>query len=423
MANRKLRDDCFFHDKDRIRHHECITLLRERLEAMAGTEEVRLDEALGRIAARPIRAPRNVPLHTNSAVDGYAFSHADYLEQDGRFEISQKIAAGDTKADRLEPGTAARIFTGAVMPKAAETVAMQEDCDVSDDGDFVTIPPGLKSGANCRLAGEDLAEGDAVIEPATLLRPQEIAAIASLGFGSVRVFKPLRVAVLSTGDELVEPGEKIAPGLVFDSNRAMLKSLLEGLPVKITDLGILADDAPAVEAAISSAAQKYDLILTSGGASLGDEDHIVNAIDKLGKRHLWQIAIKPGRPMSFGQVGDCVFMGLPGNPVAAFVCFLLYVRAAITIMAGGTYREPTRYPLPAGFEIKRKKPDRREFLRGWLEQKDGTPVVKKFQRDGSGLISGLRQATGLIELPEEATGVAKGEYVSFLPFSEFGINQ
>jgi molybdopterin molybdotransferase len=192
--------------------------------------------------------------------------------------------------------------------------------------------------------------------------------------------------------------------------------------VTVTDLGILPDDAAIIENAISIAAETNDLILTTGGASRGEEDHVINAIDRLGKRHLWQIAVKPGRPMAFGQIGDCVFVGLPGNPVAAFVCFLLYVRPAITILGGGKLNEPRRFMLPAAFAIPRKKQDRREFLRGWLDTGgSGTVEVHKFARDGSGLITGLRQATGLIELTEEVTSVQKGQPVAFIPFSEFGI--
>jgi molybdopterin molybdotransferase len=194
------------------------------------------------------------------------------------------------------------------------------------------------------------------------------------------------------------------------------------LPVTITDLGILADDAAIIEETISLAAEAHDLILTTGGASRGEEDHVITTIDHLGKRHLWQIAVKPGRPMTFGQIGDCVFMGLPGNPVAAFVCFLLYVRPAITILSGGKWQEPSRFLIRAAFSIPRKKKNRREFLRGWLQADEtGQLAVHKFPRDGSGLITGLRQATGLIELEEELESIEEGEPVAFIPFSEFGI--
>lgn len=422
MAEARLINDCFLHDKDRITHGECVSLILNRLNCVAGTEPIPLERALGRFCSGRFTAPRNVPLHDNSAVDGYAFAHGDYLVSEGSLRVAGRVAAGDTDNADLAAGAAVRIFTGAQMPKGADTVAMQEDCKISGDGKYVSIPAGLKQGANRRLAGEDLAEGDDVISQGCQLAPQDIAALASLGKDTVPVFSKLRIAVVSTGNELVEPGGTIAPGLVFDSNRAMLKALLSTLPVTVTDLGILRDERDLVEKTISTAARDHDLIVTTGGASRGEEDHVVNAIDRLGKRHLWQIAIKPGRPMAFGQIGDCVFVGLPGNPVAAFVCFLLYARPALTLMGGGVWQEPVRIPLPAAFEMPKKKADRREFQRGWLEPDgDGLPHVHKFPRDGSGLISGLRQATGLIELPENVVSVSPGDTVAFIPFSAFGI--
>jgi len=417
MTARKLLNDCFLTDKDRLSHAECLAILTDRLSVVAGIEELPLVETSGRWLAADIIAPRNVPLHDNSAVDGYAFA----APSTGSMPVVTRIAAGDLNSHRVEPGQAARIFTGAPMPEGADTVAMQEDCTVA--GDHVSIPLDLKRGANARRAGEDVAEGSAVLHSTSRLRPQDMAALASFGLPKVKVRAPIRVAILSNGDELLEPGAEIAQGQVYDSNRAMLHALLGTLPCEITDLGILPDNASLIETTLADVAKTHDVILTSGGASRGDEDHIINAIDNLGTRHLWQIAVKPGRPMSFGQIGDCIFLGLPGNPVAAFVCFLLYVRPALTVLGGGSYQEPIRFPVAAGFDVPSKKPGRREFWRGWLEPgPDGRPVAHKFARDGSGLISGLRQATGLIEIPEDVTSVARGELVSFLPFTGFGID-
>ncbi|MDA4844341.1 gephyrin-like molybdotransferase Glp [Hoeflea poritis] len=418
-----LIDDCFLHDKGRMRHDDVVALITSRLGPVVGISSVRLDNLSGRLLAEGVEAPRNVPLHDNSAVDGYAFAHGDYAA-DNTMTIGPRIAAGDRPPAPLAGGAAARIFTGAVMPPNADTVAMQEDCTVSDDGMSVTIPAGLRPGANRRLAGEDVKAGDRLLVPGQRLRPQDIAALASLGKSEIGVFDKLRVAIVSTGNELVEPGSVavLNEGQVFDTNRHMLAALCRDLPVATTDLGILEDDEAAISAALSKAAADHNVILTTGGASRGEEDHIVRTIDRLGKRHLWQIAIKPGRPMSFGQIGDCVFLGLPGNPVAAFVCFLLYCCPALRLLGGGTYREPRRYALPAGFAIKSKKPDRREFQRGWLETDDkGNTVVQKYPRDGSGLISGLRSAGGLIELGEDIRAVKPGDPVNYIPFSEFGI--
>lgn len=418
-----LIDDCFLHDKDRLRHGEVVALIVERLHRIVGTQDVDLDSALGRYLAESITAPRNVPLHDNSAVDGYAFAHADYAGQ-RTLAVGPRIPAGQTDPAALAAGTAARVFTGAVMPPNADCVAMQEDCSLSADGAQVTVPAGLRPGANRRLAGEDVKAGDDLLSPGQRLRPQDIAALASLGRASVKTCRRLKVAIVSTGDELVEPGQSddLAQGQVFDSNRYMIASLCAGLPVELTDIGILSDDEDTIAGALSRAADDHHVILTTGGASRGEEDHIVRIIDRLGKRHLWQIAIKPGRPMTFGQIGNCVFLGLPGNPVAAFVCFLLYCYPAMRILGGGQHKEPQRIPVPAGFAIDRKKPDRREFIRGWLEQDDaGAVVARKFRHDGSGLISGLRSADGLIELDEETVSVKEGEAVTYIPLAQFGI--
>lgn len=424
---RRLLDDCFLHDRDRMRHDEVLALLDERLTRIVASETALLDRAPGRFLATPVVAPRNVPMHDNAAVDGYAFAYADYAHLT-TLGIGPRIAAGDLVPHAIGKGMAARIFTGAVMPEGADTVAMQEDCEIGFDGTTVTIPTGLKPGANRRRAGEDLKAGDAVLEGGTRLRPQDIAAIASLGQASVDVCAPLRVAIISTGNELLDPSDTrpFAAGNVYDSNRAMLKALAASLPVEITDCGIAPDDPARVEALLRQASRENDVILTTGGASRGEEDHMVETLDRIGKRHLWQIAVKPGRPMTLGQIADgardCVVFGLPGNPVAVFVCFLLYVRPALVKLGGGIAALPPRFPLPAGFQIARKKKDRREFLRGWLDTDEhGQTVVRKFPRDGSGLITGLRQATGLIELPEELDKVVPGQTVAFIPFSTLGL--
>lgn len=421
---RKLLDDCFLHDKDRLRHAEALAILRENVQRLAEPEDISIEEAIGRVLAEEIKSPRNVPLTDNSAVDGYAFSHSDYVAQEGRLPISRRIAAGDLERTPLAPGTAARIFTGAVMPDGADSVAMQEDCTTEDDA-LVMIPPDLKPGANARKSGEDLAEGDMLLAPGDRLRPQDIAALASVGRGRLSAYRALRIAVVSTGDELVKPGDAaIRPGQVFDSNRYLLKSLLSTLPVSVTDFGILPDDAPVIRATLSEAAASHDIILTSGGASRGEEDHIIDAMDALGQRFLWQLAIKPGRPMSFGRIRDCAMIGLPGNPVAAMICFLLYARPAILALAGASWRDVPAFSVPAAFSIKKKKPDRTEFLRGLLTQNaSGTLAVRKYDRDGSGLISSLREADGLVMIPEHVTTLEEGAPVAFMPFSEFGVTR
>ncbi|MCX2723015.1 gephyrin-like molybdotransferase Glp [Roseibium salinum] len=424
MTDKTLLDDCFLHDKDRLRHDEALAILKDRLSPVASRETVSLADALERILAEDITAPRNVPLADNSAVDGYAFRHADFETTGGFFRLQQRIAAGHATDIALAPWAAARIFTGAVMPPGADTVAMQEDCEThqQDGHDFVIVPQGLKIGANCRKAGEDVAEGAAVLSAGHCLRPQDLAAIASTGRARIDVYRKLKVGLVSTGDELRRPGDLMNLGDVYDSNHFLLRGLCAALPVEIEDFGILKDDAALVEVTLKDAASRCDVVLTTGGASRGDEDHILKALDTLGKRHMWQLAIKPGRPMMFGNIGASAFLGLPGNPVAAMVCFLLYVRPVISLLAGSGFCEPQGFEVPAAFDVPTKKPDRREFYRGYLgTDETGATVVHKFMRDGSGLITGLREADGLIEIPEEVTAIRRGEPVRFLPFSGFGI--
>jgi molybdopterin molybdotransferase len=421
----KLLDDCFLHDGQRLRHDDALAILRARIAPIVGHERLAIGDAVGRIIAETVDAAQPVPAHTNAAVDGYAFAFADYDRAQGsEFPVSGRSAAGHPLGRAVQPGHAVRILTGAVMPEPTDTVVMQEDVVLTgaEGAQQVRIPPGLKRGANVRQAGEDVARGKTVFEPGQIVRPQDLAALASIGRGDVTCFERLGVAIVSTGDEVVRPGSgPLAPGQVYDANAPMLSALIASAGAQATDLGVLPDDPSVVRRALSEAARQHHVVLTSGGASRGDEDHLVAALDALGKRHLWQLAIKPGRPMSFGQIGDCVIVGLPGNPVAVFVCFLMYVWPMLRRLGGAQWPEPRRYRLPAAFTFEGRKPGRREFWRGMLVERNGTLAVDKFARDGSGLISGLRAADGLIDIPEEAGDVAEGDPIAFIPFSEFGI--
>jgi molybdopterin molybdotransferase len=421
----KLIDDCFVLDKDRLPHDEAIGILKARVQPVTGMEQVPLADACGRFLAEPIVSPRPIPGHDNAAVDGYAFSSADYDPATGSaLRVLGEAVAGHPLQESLTSAGAVRIFTGAVMPGGFDTVAMQEDVQVEErDGDrWVVIPPGLKAGANRRLAGEDTMAGEMLLAAGARLRPQDVASAAATGLGTVLCHTPLKVAVFSTGDEILRPGEAFVDGKVYDANAPMLHGLIAATGAEAIDFGVLPDTRERVIAALSEAAVTFDAVVISGGASQGQEDHVVASIDALGKRHLWQIAIKPGRPMSFGQIGDCVVLGLPGNPVAVFVCFLIYVRPVLTRLAGGTWPEPVRFPVVSGFTQK-KKLGRREFWRARLVREDGRVSVTKFPRDGSGLISSLREADGLIEVAEDVGEVRAGEYVNFIPFSEFGLGQ
>lgn len=424
---RKLRDDCFLHDEDRLKHAEALAILRERIAPVTAVVELVPEAAAGHILAEPVVAPRPIPAHTNAAVDGYAFAFSDYDSRAGSdLAVSGRAAAGHALAGPGEPGTALRIFTGAAMPEGTDTVVMQEDVE-SESGESqarVRIPPGLKQGANCRQAGEDAEAGATLLEAGRRLRPQDVAAAASTGLARIPCFSPLRVAIFSTGDEVVRTGSPLEAGQVYDANAPMLHGLIAATGAECVDLGVLPDEAATVETRLAEAAADHDVLITSGGASRGEEDHVVNTVDKLGALHMWQIAVKPGRPMAFGQIGDCVFLGLPGNPVAVFVCFLLYVRPVLVRLSGGRWPEPARFPVQAAFSVPRKKTGRREYWRAFLTvDAGGRLAVGKYPRDGSGLISSLCAADGLVEVPEDATEVREGQEVAFIPFAEFGIGR
>jgi len=419
----KLAHDCFFHDKDRLPHGEALAILKSRVRTVVEVEDVSLDKAAGRYLAEAILAPRAIPAHDNAAVDGYAFAHAAYNRQAGaRLKVVGEAAAGHPLATIPASDSAVRIFTGAVVPSGFDTVAMQEDVCLEKRGEecWALIPPGLKQGANRRLKGEDSKSGAVLVDAGTRLRPQDVGSAAACGLAQLRCHAPLNVAIVSTGDEILRPGAPFVPGKVYDANAPMLEGLVKAVGAEPVDLGVLPDKAERVREALTDAARRYNVLVISGGASQGAEDHVVSAIDALGKRHLWQIAIKPGRPMSFGQIGECVVLGLPGNPVAVFVCFLVYVRPVLARLAGGMWPEPVRYPLPAAF-AQTKKVGRREFWRAKLTQRDGRLSVAKFARDGSGLISSLRDADGLIEVAEDVSEVREGDMVDFVPFAEFGL--
>lgn len=422
----KLIDDCFRPGATLLRHDAAVELLRERLKPIAKIETRPLSAAGIRVLARPVIAAHPVPAHTNSAVDGFAFAFPDYHAVTGvTLPVAGRSAAGHPLAGQPVPGSAVQILTGAALPPGLDTVVMQEDCTSAIDAEGharVRIPAGLKSGANVRLAGEDVAAGTELFARGHVLRPQDLAALASIGRGEVACYAPLRVAIVSTGDEVIRAGTRaLTLGEVYDANAPMLEALAALTGAVVTDLGVWPDNAADIRAQLKAAAPRFDVILTSGGASKGAEDHMAAAIEALGSRHFWEIAVKPGRPMMFGQIGGTVIAGLPGNPVAVFVCFLMYVFPMLRALGGAPWPEPRRYRLPAAFAMPKRKLGRREFWRGMLVERDGAMAVDKFARDGSGLISGLTAADGLIDCPEDRVSVSPGEPVHFIPFSEFGI--
>ncbi len=421
----QLKDDCFAFGGELTPLADALTILRDRVRPVAGPETVSLRHAAGRILAEDIIADCDVPPHDNSAVDGYAV-YFDDLDPDGetRLKVSGRIAAGHPLGHPAEKGEAFRIFTGAPMPvgtdgtqaSGPDTVFMEEDCE--EDGDSVILPAGLKRGSNRRNIGEDVEKGSVVVRAGRRLRAQEVGVAASVGRSEVAVYRPLKAAVFSTGDEVRDPGGDAPEGCIYDANRYAVIALLEGLGADVTDLGILKDDTEAIAGALKDAAPGHDLLVTSGGVSAGEEDHVRDAVESLGKIHFWRLAIKPGRPIALGQVGDVAFLGLPGNPVAAMVTFMVIGRPLVLLMSGMAEVTRPRFPVEAGFDYK-KKPGRREWARVKLESNgDGRPVAMKYHSSGAGILTSMVEADGLVELPEDTEVLEKGAMVDFLPFNE-----
>jgi molybdopterin molybdotransferase len=413
----QLSDDCFAHGGRLMRADEALDLLAGTIACVAEPETVAVSNALGRILAEDVVSPHDVPAHDNSAVDGYAVFFDDLdPERETVLPVTGRAAAGHPLERPARRGEAVRIFTGARMPEGPDTVMMQEDCRA--EGDRVAIPPGIKRGANHRARAEDVAAGGTVLHRGMRLRPQDMGQAAAVGRTSLAVSRPLRVALFSTGDELREPGAPLDPGCIYDSNRFTIGALLAGLGCAVDDLGILKDDAAALGAALARASEGHDLIVTSGGVSVGEEDHVRAAVEALGKLHLWRLAIKPGRPIALGQVGRVPFVGLPGNPVAVMVTFVNIVRPMILRLMGGTGLTPHHFRVRADFAHKKKK-DRREWVRARLvaDGEAGWRAVK-FPREGAGILSSMVESEGLVALPEELTRLEPGTMVDFLPFSE-----
>ena len=410
---------------------EALALIAARTGPIAGTETLALRQIQNRILAEDVVADRDVPAHDNAAVDGYAFAFAD-LAHDAdatTLPVSGRAAAGHPLAAPMKQGTAVRVFTGAILPRGCDTVAMQEDCQrisAEDRGATgnqqsdvsVTITRGLKLGANCRHAGEDVRLGSIILNCGHRMRAQDIGLAASIGRAALLVRRRLRAALFSTGDEIYEPGTAASEGGIYDANRYVLLALLEGLGCEVDDLGILPDKRPLIRNALERAAANADVVVSSGGVSVGEEDHIKPAVEELGHLHFWRLAIKPGRPLALGQIGTTPFIGLPGNPVAAMVTFVRFARPLILRLGGATDLDPTLFQVRADFDH-HKKPNRREWIRARLvADADGMLSVKKFERQGAGILTSLVASDGLVELPEDMTDLTAGAMVDFLPFSE-----
>jgi molybdopterin molybdotransferase len=413
-----LRDDCFALPAGVhwAPVEEALALLQERLSPVTGVEQVPLAAALGRILAAPVAARRANPPLPNTAVDGYGFAHASLPPGDPVLPLVAGRAAAGIAYDGppVPPGHAIRVLTGAALPQGVDTVILQED--VTLGGGAIAFRAGLKPRANTRAAGEDVAAGATVLEAGRRITPADLALCAAVGVDRLALRAPLRVAVISTGDELIEAGGAAAPGQIFDANRPMLLGLIEQAGHVAVDMGIVADDRAALAGALDRAAGRADVVLTSGGASSGDEDHVSALLSEAGAMQLWRIAIKPGRPLALGLWRGVPVFGLPGNPVAAMVCTCVFGLPAMGLLAGAGWRAPQGFDVPAGF-AKRKKPGRREYLRARMQ--GGRAEV--FRSEGSGRVSGLSWAEGLVELPEGGMQVEPGDPVRFIPWAGFGI--
>ncbi|MBE1291445.1 MAG: molybdopterin molybdenumtransferase MoeA [Rhodobacteraceae bacterium] len=412
-----LKNDCFSLPADThwTPVSEALALLKERLHVCVGTETVPLFAALGRVVAEDVVAQRSNPPQPNSAVDGYGLRHSDIIEGPQMLPlVAGRSAAGDPFEGELPSGHAVRILTGATVPEGVDTVILQED--VTTDGTAIAFRGPLKKGSNTRKAGEDVEGGGLILAKGRRVTPADLALAAATGVSQLLVFKRLRVAVVSTGDELAEPGQEARADQIFDANRPMLLAMIAKFGFEPIDMGRAPDEREGLKKFLDKAAGSADMILTSGGASAGDEDHMSALLNETGSMTLWRLAIKPGRPLALGMWAGVPVFGLPGNPVAAKVCTLIFAKPAMDALGGSGWQEPVALRVPAAFS-KSKKAGRREYLRARLRH--GRAEV--FKSEGSGRISGLSWAEGLVELPDEAMDVQEGSQVLYYPYSAFGL--
>lgn len=391
---------------------QMINALQQQVRPVMQNETIPLTAALGRVLAADIISTVQVPPAPNSAMDGYALRLCDY--QPGKaLPISQRIPAG-TAPVSLEKGSAARIFTGAEVPPGADVVVMQEVC--REDNNQLICTKDLIAGDNIRAAGQDIQLNQVVLKQGRKLQPQDLGLLASIGVAEVKVVRRLRIAVLSTGDEIIEPGQALKGGQIYNSNRYTLLGLIQQLGFEAVDCGTVADDYALTRNALSDAAQRADVVITSGGVSVGEEDHVKAAVGELGELNLWRMAIKPGKPFAFGRIGDTPFIGLPGNPSAVFVTFLIVARGYLLACQGCANTQVQPLYLPLGFELK-KPAKRREYYRVRIVQTDGQLILEKHPNQSSGVLSSASWADGFAVLELDQT-FTRGQLVPYISFSQ-----
>ena len=400
---------------------QALQQILQSVSARSGSITVSIRESLGCTVAKDITASLNVPGHTNSAMDGFAINAID-IPADGQQELTVvgTAWAGRPYAGDIHRGECVRIMTGAAIPENTDTVIMQER--VKKDGNKILIDHANNPGQNVRQAGEDIAIGDIILTRGKLITPAELGLLASVGISEITVFKKLRVAFFSTGDELRPVGSTLEKGQIYDSNRYTLYGMLTRLGVEVIDLGVIKDERQAVEQAFLQAAELADVIITSGGVSVGEADFVTDTLEKIGKVNFWKVAMKPGRPLAYGKIKNAWFFGLPGNPVSVMVTFYMFVQPALKKMMGRVWQKPLLISATCNSKL-RKRPGRVEYQRGILEVQDDSNstsyVVKKTGAQGSGILRSMSEANCFIILPMESTGVEVGDTVHVMPFEAF----
>jgi len=407
------------HEGPALNLTDALARILAEVQPVSGSETLAVRSALGRVLSADVVSTINVPSHTNSAMDGYALSGAGLSAAgETRLEVVGTSAAGRPFAGTVGAGQCVRIMTGAPMPAATDTVVMQEN--VTRDGDTAIIRAGQKPGQHVRQAGEDIAAGNVALRAGTLLLPAQVGILASIGVSEASVRRRPRVAFFSTGDELRSVGEPLGEGHIYDSNRYTIYGMLTRLGVELLDMGVIRDDRDAVEQAFARAALEADAIVTSGGVSVGDADYVAETLERAGTVGFWKVAMKPGRPIAFGRIGDALFFGLPGNPNSVMATFYQLVQPALQALAGMPDPAPPLTMPAISASALRKKPGRREFQRGLLSRaEDGRFIVHKTGHQGSGVLSSMAAANCFIVLPEDAGPVSEGDEVTVQPFAAF----
>ena len=414
-----ISSNCNTHNKKINKHEELLTFIEQKKPYKIGSKNVKINNSLGFFTSSELTSISNIPANNNSAVDGYAIKYSDLKEtKKNILNTYRTITAGDNKAYLLDEMEAIEIFTGSIIPENADTIVMKEDAIILNNNQIKLDKP-IDIKQNIRKAGEDIKKNQLVFNKNHQLNEVDIGTLASLGFQSINVFNQLKIGIISTGNEIKRPGEMLKLSESYDSNFYTINNALKKLPVIISDYGVVKDNPLDLLDILKKSSQECDLLITTGGASQGGEDHIIKTINQYGNLDIWQLAIKPGRPMGLGTFNQKNILMLPGNPVAAIICLYLYGFPLIRRLGNGLIRVPQRYLLPVGFNLENKKLGRREFLRGKISYKDNSINIDKYENSGSAILSSLRLTDGLIEINEETKNIYKGDLVKFIPFNEF----